>query len=118
MGSSLRFTLALFLVLLGADAKLRWGETGNMAALCNDFTRAGFFHRPPISLISQKWVIFLESGSFFYSSETCNRRYLQAHVRDRYSTDVRGENIIKYFDTALAWAETRAAGEPFTHSRS
>ncbi|CAI8009436.1 ABC transporter G family member 8 [Geodia barretti] len=55
-----------------------------------------------------------ESGSLCYSSQTCNRRYFQSHLRDRYNTDVIGQNPFGNFDTAVAWAETGAAGQPLT----
>ena len=93
-------------------SSLLWKVTDNETALCNDFTRAGFFHRQSNSTAGQKWVVFLESGSLCYSNETCNRRYFQSYLRDRYSTDVRGQNIFGNFDTAQAWAETGAAGQP------
>ena len=83
--------------------------------MCNDFTRAGFFHRQPIaSSGDQKWVVFLESGVFCYSNETCNRRYFQSYLRERYSTDSLEQNLFGNFDTELAWSETGAAGQPLT----
>ena len=99
----------------GSNAQLTWTLTDDGAALCNDFTRAGFFHRQAGSGgEQQKWVVFLESGSLCYSSETCNRRYFQSHIRDSYSTDVRGQNIFGDFDTEMAWSETGEAGQPLT----
>ena len=97
----------------GNTASLTWKFTDNKAALCNDFTRAGFFHRNASSE-ELKLVIFLESGSLCYSNETCNRRYFQSYIRERYSTDIRGRNIFGTFDTALAWENTGAAGQPLT----
>ena len=110
------FILALAAISGDIDAQLTWSTTDNDAALCNDFTRAGFFHRRGTGGGDgdQKWVVFLESGSLCYSSETCNRRYFQSYLRDRYSTDVRGENIFGNFDTESAWAETGGAGQPLT----
>ena len=104
--------LSIFCVFsTGCTAELTWKHTDNDAALCNDFTRAGFFHHNARGE-QQKWVVFLESGSLCYSNETCNRRYFQSYLRDRYSTDFRGQNIFGNFDTALAWNETGAAGQP------
>ena len=103
--------------LAGTECSLlTWNLTNDPRALCNDFTRAGFFHRRGTGGGDgdQKWVVFLESGSLCYSSETCNRRYFQSYLRDRYSTDVRGENIFGNFDTESAWAATGGAGQPLT----
>ena len=100
----------VFLCLLGsASTQLTWEFANNEAALCNDFTRAGFFHHN-VSSEDKKWVIFLESGSLCYSNETCNRRYFQSHVRERYNSDGRG--AFGYFDTSVAWENTGAAGQP------
>ena len=104
-------TVVLGVLLAGCSAELTWKHTDNDAALCNDFTRAGFFYRG-MNGAQQKWVVFLESGSLCYSNETCNRRYFQSYLRDRYSTDFQGQNIFGNFDTALAWNETGAAGQP------
>ena len=76
--------------------------TSNNAALCNDFTQAGFFHRNAKDDM-QKWVIVLESGSLCYSSDTCNRRYFQAHLRQRYSSDFGAQDN---FDPAYVWRNT------------
>ena len=104
--------LSIGLPSSSANAQLAWSFADDQAALCNDFTRAGFFHRNARG--AQKWVVFLESGSLCYSNETCNRRYFQSYLRERYSTDFRGQNIFGNFDTALAWNETGAAdpGQP------
>ena len=113
-GSLLLAAIITCLAICSAStAPLTWKFTDNKAALCNDFTRAGFFHRNASSE-ELKLVIFLESGSLCYSNETCNRRYFQSYIRERYSTDIRGRNIFGNFDTALAWKNTGAAGQPLT----
>ena len=94
---------------LGDDARLTWSFTNNPSALCNDFTRAGFFHRPPSEATGEgRWVVFLESGSFCYSNETCNRRYFQRRVRNMYND--RGRRSANGgqgdFDTSYAWRES------------
>ena len=94
----------------GYTAGLTWKFTDNRTALCNDFTSAGFFHRNA-SGAEKKWVIFLESGSLCYSNETCNRRYFQSHLRERYSTNFRGRSIFGNFDTASAWEKAKADGQ-------
>ena len=113
--SPCRAAVVLYLVLAvtRCRATLKWDFTNNSAALCNDFTRAGFFHRSP-SDAEQKWVVYLEGGSLCNSNETCNRRYFRSSLRDRYSTDGSFLTRMEFgnFDTALAWAETGAAGQP------
>ena len=96
----------LCVFVVRSAAGLTWEFADDGAALCNDFTRAGFFHRQAGSGgEQQKWVVFLESGSLCYSSETCNRRYFQSHIRSRYGpTD--GPNGFGDFDTDTAWKET------------
>ena len=108
-------TLLITILVATSSSRLVWQYADDGDALCNDFTRAGFFHRQAGSGgEQQKWVVFLESGSLCYSSETCNRRYFQSHIRDSYSTDVRGQNIFGDFDTEMAWSETGGAGQPLT----
>ena len=91
------------------NAPLTWNLTNNPSALCNDFTRAGFFHRNATAQAAGKWVIFLESGSFCYSSATCNRRYFQSQVRNRYSKDATANARFGDFDTKTAWDQSGAA---------
>ena len=100
--------IVLTCFLAGGGAELTWEFANNEAALCNDFTRAGFFHRNE----SKKWVIFLESGTLCYSDETCNRRYFQSHIRERYSSDG-NRGAFGDFNTTVAWRNTGgAAGLP------
>jgi hypothetical protein len=65
----------------GAQAdrnKMAWVSSSNSTALCNDFTRAGFFIRQNPS--SRDWVVFLESGGLCYNTESCNRRFFVRQV--------------------------------------
>ena len=103
--------LAVFtgLLLASASTKLTWDFTNNEAALCSDFTRAGFFHRN-VSSEEKKWVIFLEGGGLCYSNETCNRRYFRSQIRERYSRG--NKRAFGNFDTTAAWDSTGAAGRP------
>ena len=105
-------TALLFVCLTDiASAYLTWRVTNNKKALCNDFTRAGFFHRNVSDACNEKkWVIFLESGSLCYSNVTCNRRYFQSKIRESYSTDWRGP--FGEFDTTVAWKNTGLADVP------
>ena len=94
----------------GAEGKLTWEFCRDPLALCNDFTRAGFFHRPPTTATG-KWVIVLESGSFCYTNETCNRRYFHRSVREERSS--RGGRTANGgfgdFDPFSAWSAARAS---------
>ena len=58
--------------------RMRWVPSSDNQALCNDFTQAGYFMRRNES--SDKWVIFLESGSLCFSNDTCNRRFFNEEV--------------------------------------
>ena len=108
-------TATVDLVAAGDPDDLTWSFTGNGAALCNDYTPAGFFHRNlSASVTEKKWVIVLESGSLCHSNDTCNRRYFQSHLRTRFSSGSRSRLRFGDFDTAVAWAETGAAGQPLT----
>lgn len=81
-------TLLLSLVLLlghcsssqaQADGdRLFWEEANDPLAVCNDYTRAGFFLRRNTN--SNNWVIYLESGSLCFSNDTCNRRFFRSEV--------------------------------------
>ena len=65
----------------GAQAgrnKMAWVSSTNSTALCNDFTRAGFFIRRNES--SRDWVVFLESGGLCYNTDSCNRRFFVRQV--------------------------------------
>ena len=65
----------------GAQAnrgKMVWVPASNSTALCNDFTRAGFFLRQNLS--SNDWVVYLESGGLCYNTESCNRRFFVRQV--------------------------------------
>ena len=58
--------------------KMIWVSASNSTALCNDFTRAGFFIRRNTS--SNNWVVFLEGGGLCYNTDTCNRRFFVSMV--------------------------------------
>lgn len=82
---------------------LKWQTLSNDSALCNDFTKAGFFHRNATENGTGKWVVFLESGSLCFSNETCNRRYFQSHIRDKFSKDGFANGGFGDFDTNAAY---------------
>ena len=59
--------------------KMIWVPASNSSALCNDYTRAGFFIRR--NATSKNWVLFLEGGGLCYNSQTCNRRFFASKVK-------------------------------------
>lgn len=98
----------------GGLEKMIWKQITNEAALCNDYTRAGYFLS---RRGTDKWLIFFEGGSLCYSNDTCNRRFFQRSVRDRFSVGP-SMDLFGNFSTEEAWrgsvleAENRAeAGE-------
>ena len=74
--------LWLWLAVVNAQ-QMAWVSSTNSTALCNDFTRAGFFIRRNES--SRDWMVFLESGGLCYNTQSCNRRFFVRQV---------GENLI------------------------
>jgi hypothetical protein len=63
---------------MSGSNKMSWVSASNATALCNDYTRAGFFIRQNQS--SRDWVVFLESGGLCYNTESCNRRFFARQV--------------------------------------
>ena len=59
--------------------RMTWIPVSNSSALCNDFTKAGFFIRQNIS--SNKWIVFLEGGGLCSDVDSCNRRFFVNEVR-------------------------------------
>ena len=72
-------TTLLLLALTYTSGKLIWNRFENPEALCNDFTRSGYFISSRINQTSlgnqTKWVIFLESGGVCSTPADCNYRY-------------------------------------------
>ena len=89
------------------DGPLRWKTVSDDAALCNDFTKAGFFHRNTTKNGAGKWIVFLESGAVCYSNETCNRRYFNSAVRNEYSKNRLDNSGYGDFDTSAAFSKWR-----------
>ena len=68
---------------MSGSNKMSWVSASNATALCNDYTRAGFFiHR---NESSRDWVVFLESGGLCYNTESCNRRFFVRQVASCYN---------------------------------
>jgi len=65
-------TFSIYTSVLSSVQALTWRNINNPEALCNDFTRAGYYIHTNDS--SSDWVVFFESGGACYSAETCNRR--------------------------------------------
>ena len=84
-----------------SGAILHYHNITRPRALCNDFSRPGFFRTPDEEQrSSNKWVIFLESGGFCYSAESCNRRFIHPNLRP--SVNMSSET----FDPARTWQES------------
>ncbi len=98
---------ATSLLLQPAGANLQWrglSQSEFPHALCNDFTRAGYFMHKGTE--SKKWVIFLESGGLCYSADTCNRRYFHPNIRSDYAHSGGSFGPYGNFDTKVAWDST------------
>ena len=72
---------------LSTSDKMIWVPASNSTALCNDFTRAGFFIRQ--NTTSNNWVVFLEGGGLCYNTDTCNRRFFVSMVSATFHSTVR-----------------------------
>ena len=92
-------------------AQMRWVNISNSRALCNDFTRAGFFQESYPR--STKWIIVLESGGLCFSPETCNKRFFHPTIQSKYlkqeaKVSVTGNSDPdKEFDAAEAWRSSQ-----------
>lgn len=76
-------------------------------ALCNDFTRAGMLVKFSLSSgSSKKWVIFLESGGFCHSPDSCNRRFFRADIRGS-GTNQSSNLLSEDFDLDEAWQRNK-----------
>ena len=109
----LSFGLLVLLFLLGARSAasginstvlLQWENVSNAVqrgALCNDFSTAGYFIRRNAQ--SSKWVIFLEGGGGCSTPQSCNERFIEQGIRERYTFLT--ENGSSYVDVQRAWME-------------
>jgi len=89
-----------------ADNLMEWHKASDDRALCNDYSRAGFFLRRNSS--SDRWIIFLESGSLCFSNSTCNRRFFRDSVSQ---VDTDPASALSYACTqcvlVVDWAERK-----------
>ncbi|KAI6657302.1 hypothetical protein LOD99_50 [Oopsacas minuta] len=79
------FLLTIILVTFtNTNGKLLWNRFEDSQALCNDFTRSGYFISSSINQSlpdnQTRWVIFLESGGVCSTPDDCNRRYTTFHA--------------------------------------
>ena len=100
----------IFLPAARGTTRMDWHFSPDSSALCNDFTRAGYFLQR--NETSRDWVIFLESGSLCYSNDTCNRRFFLSEVRNRFSIDGGGFGPYGNFDPQTACEETSCRNNP------
>ena len=100
----------LFLPLFITEAALTWTTVRDKAALCNDFSKAGYFIEKISS--SSKWLVFLESGGLCYSPETCNRRFFNSEVRKEFATsqDPQLDTFYPQFNLTIAWTTMEREG--------
>lgn len=54
---------------------------------------------------SKKWIIFLESGGFCYSAESCNKRFFQSQIRTENKADSNANSnlLSEEFNLTAAW---------------
>lgn len=102
-----RVFIVLYVLMALGRCSLVWTPLDDIQAVCNDYSRAGyFFHRS--STNSTKWLIYLESGGLCYSPDTCNSRYLKPEVRREFATN-KNDPSYQYnpqVDLAYAWEST------------
>ena len=90
--------------LILCACSLRWYNISNateVGALCNDFSVAGYFIRENAS--SSDWIIFLEGGGGCNSPSSCNERFIDSTVRQRYTYVVNGTEVV---DVEQAWNDS------------
>lgn len=87
-------------------AVLEWQVLSNRSAVCNDFSRAGYFIDKTGD--PSKWIVFLESGGLCYSTETCNKRFISPSVREEYAYGNAPGTSFLYpdFNVTVAWEGT------------
>ena len=82
---SWKYVFCILAVWIGVNhASMQWTLVQDTNAVCNDYSRAGFFIE---RTDTTKWIIFLESGGLCYSSETCNERFFRSDVRTEFSNN-------------------------------
>ena len=94
--------LLLSLTCISAQGNyMKWNKISDQKALCNDFTQAGYFFRENPK--SRKWFVYLESGGFCVSGNTCNRRFTNSNFRDG--------DLLSNFNVRETWSSNCGAAE-------
>ncbi len=88
-------------------AALQWyniSQAVERGALCNDFTTPGYFIRQsmPQLQMESKWVIYLEGGGACSTPQSCNERFIDQSIRERYT--YKGADGSAYVDIKKAWS--------------
>lgn len=99
--------MAFFLYPLSCYSVMIWKRLDNPEAVCNDFSRAGYFMK---QTGSNKWIIFLEGGGLCYSPESCNRRFFRPEIRREFAkaTSSLFDQIFPEFNFTVAWTSTES----------
>lgn len=89
-------------------AALQWyniSQAIERGALCNDFSTAGYFIRKSKTDPQQgkKWVIFLEGGGACSTPESCNERFIDQKIRQKYT--YKRANGSTHVDVTGAWRD-------------
>lgn len=107
----MHFAILLYVVVLSfclprfSNGILGYRNISSPRALCNDFSRAGMFTKKIStgSKPSKKWIIFLESGGFCHSAESCNRRFFQSEIRSENKSGSNSNILSEDFDLTAVW---------------
>lgn len=108
------FLLVCFSLLSSSSSTLQWKLLDNSEAVCNDYSRAGYFLERVDS--SAEWLIFLESGGLCYSPATCNARFFKKDKRVSYSPGERpwlenyNEFVNPYVTSMATFNQTLVSG--------
>ena len=105
MAAEAAYILLLVALLYPTPSKaaMKWQSLLNKEAVCNDFSRAGYFIET--SNASNKWIIFLESGGLCFSPDTCNIRFFHPDIRREFATN-RDEPFYEFdpiFNLSTTW---------------
>ena len=89
------------------SSTLQWRKLKNNTAVCNDFSRAGYFFNNESE--PSKWIVYLESGGLCYSGETCNKRYIHPAVRKEFADSSSPSSGLLFpdFNVTEAWLQTK-----------
>ena len=111
-----KLVILFFAVLpIPSLCSLVWQRLENPEAVCNDFSRAGYF-LDKFDEGSTSWIVFLESGGLCHSPETCNERFFNSTRRRSENSNLtklwneaQNENLTDYINPYVTSLETFAA---------